>query len=498
MKWHKKPFSRVSISHVDDRDLKAVLTENLNNIGGMSRFVKPGQSVFIKPNLTAGAPAESGGTTRVDFVEAIVELVKEAGAGHIIVGECSGNESRSIESLTNLGYADMCARQQVEMADLDHAQFDEIKIDDPVYQDTVRLPKIFMQADVFISVPVLKNHISVGVTMAMKNSFGLIPDDDKLMAHRNQGVEKILVDINRVRPADLICIDARLGLEGIAGGTDFEKPIVANLMYVGDDPVAMDIVGTHLMMQNPRVKYLQWAAERGVGNDNLDYIVMEGLSIEEAQLKFQSPAEQVMEDSNHKVRIHELNPCTLCRAMAEGGVSRYSKSPNSLLAPVDIVVGPGKWHDMPKEINERTIFLGDCMRDEYKCLGTFIGGCPIDQGAYTNALAEMNIVCAACEERVNEAILKYSRDELADIRILASNKTVFKGKNNNAMMDDFMLAVGNCQRGYVRNHKRRSHKLSDLDLDPFIVTVEGCCPGPSVEEIDAGIQELLARAKAKK
>lgn len=80
-------------------------------MGGIARYVKPGDTVFIKPNLTAGMPASTGGTTDVLFTEAVVRLVKEAQPGRILVGECSGNESRSIESLTNCGYVDMGRRR---------------------------------------------------------------------------------------------------------------------------------------------------------------------------------------------------------------------------------------------------------------------------------------------------------------------------------------------------------------------------------------------------
>ena len=206
MNQFKKNFSEVAIAHCsgEGAELKKCLRESVGLIGGMTRYIKTTDSVFIKPNLVAGMPSNTGGTTDVLFTEAVVELVKEAGATRIIVGECSGNESRSIESLINLGYRDMCARQGVEMADLDFAEFIEVPVQNPKYKKTLLLPKIFWECDVFISVPVLKTHIAAGITVAIKNSFGLIPDQAKLDAHRNQAVEKIIADIASVKPADLV------------------------------------------------------------------------------------------------------------------------------------------------------------------------------------------------------------------------------------------------------------------------------------------------------
>ena len=312
MRTSVHPFSDVSLLRPEG-ELLDVLRKGVDSMGGIARYVKPGDTVFIKPNLTAGMPASTGGTTDVLFTEAVVRLVKEAQPGRILVGECSGNESRSIESLTNCGYVDMGRRQGVEVVDLDFAEFEDISIDHPLYRDVVHLPKVLMEADVFISVPVLKNHVSVGITVALKNSFGLVPDDDKLTAHRNNAVEEILVDISKARRPDLVFVDGRLGAEGIAGGTHFKKPIAANLVLVGNDPVAIDAVSARVMDQNPRERYIQWAAMEGLGYDNLDYIRLHGLTIEEAKIHFLTPAEEIMQDSLGKVRLCDLESCSKCR-----------------------------------------------------------------------------------------------------------------------------------------------------------------------------------------
>ena len=108
MRTSVHPFSDVSLLRPEG-ELLDVLRKGVDSMGGIARYVKPGDTVFIKPNLTAGMPASTGGTTDVLFTEAVVRLVKEAQPGRILVGECSGNESRSIESLTNCGYVDMAA-----------------------------------------------------------------------------------------------------------------------------------------------------------------------------------------------------------------------------------------------------------------------------------------------------------------------------------------------------------------------------------------------------
>jgi len=493
----KKEFSEVAIarSAATGVELTECLRETVGLIGGMARYIKPTDTVFIKPNLTAGMPAETGGTTDALFTEAVVELVKEAGAARIIVGECSGNESRSIESLINCGYKDMCERQGVEMADLDHAEFVEVPVKNPGYKPTLRLPKIFWESDVFITVPVLKTHVSAGVTVAIKNSFGLIPDADKMTAHRDQAIEQIIADIASVKPAALSFVDGRIGAEGIAGGNDFEHPIRSNLIIVGNDPVATDAVSIELMTQNPRVKHVQWAAERGAGNDRMEYIIVRGLPIEEARVRFMSPAGQVMGSTDNKIKIYELGACSRCCATACGPLYRQSKNPASLLAPVDVVTGPGEWV-VPEQVNPRTLLLGDCVQEKYRGLGAFVGGCPVDAGGYVKALAHFDIACAKCEQAVKNAIEAVNDEtawRLGDVRVLASNKTVHQGERNNAGMEDYLLAAGKCMAGYIRNHGRRVHKFSDVDVTEYAVFKDGC--PISENDVMEGLRELVGKMK---
>ncbi len=491
MRTNVHPFSDVCLLRPGE-DLLATLREGVDAIGGISKYVHPGDTVFIKPNLTAGMPASTGGTTDVFFAEAVVELVKEAQPGRILVGECSGNESRSIESLTNCGYIDMGKRQGVEILDLDKAEFVDVHVDRPLYREIVHMPKAVMEADVFISLPVLKNHVSVGITVAMKNSFGLVPDDDKLNAHRNNAVEEILVDIAKARRADLIFADGRIGAEGIAGGTHFKKPIAANLIMVGNDPVAIDAVAARVMDQNPRVRYIQWAAMEGLGYDNLDYIKLHGLSIEEAKVHFLTPAEEITGDSQGKVRLCDLESCSKCRAAAEGAMSRFSAVPASLLATVDVVYGPGKW-DVPSPVNPRTLLLGDCIRPEYRALGHWIPGCPVDSEAYMKAMSDFDVVCTKCMDATQAVMARFTEEELKEIRVLAANRTIFRGANNKAAVDDLLLAIGDCQAGYCRNHARRGHKISDVDFDKTMVFQPGC--PPTADEIENSLREILSRAK---
>ena len=488
---NKQKYSHVAVTRCGD-DLTQSVRETLEHIGGIAKFVKPGDNVFIKPNLTAGMPASSGGTTDVLFAEAVVRLVKEAAPSRVTVGECSGNESRSIESLTNLGYADMCARQGVEMADLDKAEFADYPLPGAYHRETVRLPRCVVESDVFISLPALKTHISVGITVTIKNSFGLLTDTGKTAAHRDSAVEEAIADIARVRAPDLTVVDGRIGAEGVAGGVDFEHPIKAGIVIASADPVAVDAVAARVMGQNPRVRHIRLAAEAGVGNDNMDYIILHGLTIEEAYTRFMTPGEQIMADSGGKVRPFDLSACSKCRATGEGGLWRYSLNPNSLLRPIDVVMGPGEW-DAPADPAGCTVLAGDCIREEYRDKGTWISGCPASPSAYNAAVAAEGVTCSKCAVAVKELLDKYGPDTLSAIRVVASGREVFRGSNNSAGLEDYVLGVGRCQDFYCYNHGRRIHKYHDDAAQNYLTQVKGCPPDPV--EVKSALDAMVERAK---
>ena len=78
------------VSIVKGKDIKHITREAVSLIGGIQDLLKPAHQVLIKPNMGVDLPSSSGTTTNPFVVAALVEIVKEAGAKRIIVGESSG------------------------------------------------------------------------------------------------------------------------------------------------------------------------------------------------------------------------------------------------------------------------------------------------------------------------------------------------------------------------------------------------------------------------
>src|SRR5215204_3488108 len=118
-----RPHATVAIAHTTEKHrsrerVLSVVREAIDLLGGMSRFVKPGETVLIKPNLTVFYSAEEGCTTDPLVVGALIRLAKAAGAGRVIVGESSGEFFSSLECMRITGVAAVADREGAETLDL--------------------------------------------------------------------------------------------------------------------------------------------------------------------------------------------------------------------------------------------------------------------------------------------------------------------------------------------------------------------------------------------
>ena len=111
----------------------------------------------------------------------------------------------------------------------------------------------------------------------------------------------------------------------------------------------------------------------------------------------------------------------------------------------------------------------------------------------------MDIVCSKCEQIVDQFLARHTPEELRFVRILASNKTVFQGADNKAGVTDFLMAVGDCQRHYVKYHTKRGNDeliqmgIADkVSAEEFIVFIPG--HHLAAEDLEGALAELQARA----
>src|SRR5437762_5032576 len=121
--YSPKAGAAVAIAHTKEKHhsperVLGLVREALEHLGGMARFVHPGQTVLIKPNQTVYYSAEEGCTTDPLVVAALIKLAKAAGAAKVQVAESSGGFFSSLQCMAITGMAAIAEREGAELIDL--------------------------------------------------------------------------------------------------------------------------------------------------------------------------------------------------------------------------------------------------------------------------------------------------------------------------------------------------------------------------------------------
>jgi len=272
---HDSPV--VSVVRCETYDLGLVrqaVVAALAPLGGIGRFVRPGMRVLLKPNLLAAADAERAVTTHPAVVQAVVELVQEAG-GTVLIGDSPGGRGGDGRRVWRpSGMVDVAERTGARLVPFDGVVWKRLNGADYF------IARPALEADLVIDLPKLKTHLLTLYTGAVKNMFGAIPSTRKREVHcRAPGVRdfsQALVDVLALTRPGLTLIDGVLGQEGNGpgmGGT----PRRYGCLAASADPVALDAVIARALGYGPgEVIHLAQAKERGLGVSDLAQVRVVG------------------------------------------------------------------------------------------------------------------------------------------------------------------------------------------------------------------------------
>jgi uncharacterized protein (DUF362 family) len=282
-----EPRSRVAIVSCDRYEpelLSSKVTEALNLLGGLGKYIRPGMKVLLKPNLLSAKAPERAITTHPELVAAVAREVRKLG-GTVIIGDSPGGAKRGVKRVwENTGMLAMAEREGIELANFEAGGVVPFAIDGKKYY----LAKPAVEADFIINLPKLKTHVLTLMTGAVKNMFGLIPGFRKGQYHKeapkSSDFAQIIVDILSLRPPNLTIMDAILTMEG--DGPSSGSPRWGNLILASADPVALDVAAAEIIGLKPeRVPTTKIAAEAGLGAGWSELIEFVGEDLESIKIK---------------------------------------------------------------------------------------------------------------------------------------------------------------------------------------------------------------------
>ncbi len=256
-------------------DPAAATKKALQVMGGIARFVKRGQRVVLKPNMSFPRPPEAGCNTHPLVVTTVARACLEAGAQQVLVLDYT--LYRAELCLERSGIREACKpiKGCHVLAFQERKFFREIKVPQGKVLESVEVIKEVLDSPVLISLPVAKSHSTTGVSLGIKGLMGLIWDRGSF--HSKYNINQALADLAGVIRPQLTILDATRALVsgGPGGPGEVQKP---NLVIAGTDPVAVDSYGVTVApwygqsFKGRQVEHLLVAHQRGLGKIDLDQV----------------------------------------------------------------------------------------------------------------------------------------------------------------------------------------------------------------------------------
>jgi uncharacterized protein (DUF362 family) len=282
----QRPPSRVVIRRVGSYqdEIASVIFESLAPFG----LPVKGKSILLKPNLV-GLDPEGFINTHPAVIAAARECFLRMGATQVLVGDGPALNRDTEAILESVRLREYLGPLKNAFVDLNLDDVERVTL--PTHASRLRelyLPKTCMGVDFVVSMAKLKTHHWAGVTLSMKNMFGIVPGAcygwPKNVLHW-AGIDRAILDINAAARPDFAIVDGIVGMEG--NGPTQGKPKAGGVLVFGNDPVAVDATCCRVMGLKPeRVKYLEQAGTL-LGHLQIDKIQQVGENIETVRQSFE-------------------------------------------------------------------------------------------------------------------------------------------------------------------------------------------------------------------
>jgi uncharacterized protein (DUF362 family) len=269
-------------------DIASVIISGLRELG-VGRKEIEGKRILLKPNLVESLQGTMHITTHPLIIQGAIDAFRNYGAAEVIVAEGPGHCRDTHLVLEETGFIDVLRSERISFKDLNQdSWYAAANAGGKTKLKQLILPETLKQVDWIVSMPKLKTHHWAGVTLSMKNLFGVMPGIfygwPKNVFHW-EGIERSIFDINATVGAHFAIVDGIVGMEG--DGPIMGKPKQAGVIVMGRNLAAVDASCARIMGINPqKVAYLAAASGR-LGPIRESNIAQRGETIKSVRTNFE-------------------------------------------------------------------------------------------------------------------------------------------------------------------------------------------------------------------
>jgi uncharacterized protein (DUF362 family) len=254
-----------------------MLRKGMEAFGGIGKFVKKGQKVVLKPNIGWDVTPERAGNTNPKLVAEIIRQCRAVGASEgTMFGHTCDNWKRCYKN-SGIESAVKDAGGKIASAHTE-GYYHEISIPNGRSITNAKEHELLLSSDVFINVPILKNHGGARLTIAMKNMMGNVWDRE--IWHRTD-LHQCIADYAAYRKPTLNIVDAYYVMkQNGPRGVSVEDVVTMKSLLISTDMVAIDTASAKLFGMNPTdVRYIQIASDQKIGRMDLENLRIKRLTV---------------------------------------------------------------------------------------------------------------------------------------------------------------------------------------------------------------------------
>ncbi|ACB84166.1 HAD-IA family hydrolase [Natranaerobius thermophilus] len=370
--------SKVSIAQVGCQysdDIIAAKMKQLFFDTGLNDYIAPNKQVLIKPNLVAVPPEDfRGAITHPLIVQKLSDIVRSLG-GQVIIGDSSAVGVNTEDVISTTGYEKL-RQQGYQVIDLKQDSVVDLQVPGGG-KALSQLPvaKTVKDVDLIISVPVMKTHDQVEVSLSIKNLKGLLPDKIKKAFHNKYGLAKGVSDILATVPPVVSVLDATYALEGM--GPVYGESVPMGLILASSDPVALDSIAAGIMgLEEDELKIEGECYNRCLGELRRDKITISGdvTDIDQVARRFTRIKDLDYQFNVDFDLIFNEEVCTGCKNTVMSSLDDIqTQGVEPYLSGKTVYAGPLTQGEISGSSN--SILIGNCLY-KHKSQGTFVPGCP--------------------------------------------------------------------------------------------------------------------------